>query len=48
MAGLSPMKRIREPSEIAGAIIYLLADATFSTGITLLANGGEEADCARF
>jgi NAD(P)-dependent dehydrogenase (short-subunit alcohol dehydrogenase family) len=43
LAGLSPMKRISEPDEIAAAIVYLLADATFSTGITLSADGGQSA-----
>lgn len=43
LASLSPMKRISHPSEIAAAIVYLLADATFSTGITLSADGGQSA-----
>jgi NAD(P)-dependent dehydrogenase (short-subunit alcohol dehydrogenase family) len=33
------MKRIADPSEIAAAIVYLVADATFSTGVTLSADG---------
>jgi len=41
MAGLAPMKRICEPIEIARGIVYLLADATFTTGIALPADGGQ-------
>ena len=41
LASLAPMKRICEPVEIARGIIYLLADATFSTGIALPADGGQ-------
>ena len=41
MSGLAPMKRIREPVEIARGIVYLLADATFTTGIALPADGGQ-------
>jgi A-factor type gamma-butyrolactone 1'-reductase (1S-forming) len=43
LASLSPMKRVSEPAEIAAAIVYLLADATFSTAITLSADGGQSA-----
>jgi NAD(P)-dependent dehydrogenase (short-subunit alcohol dehydrogenase family) len=43
LASLSPMKRVSEPDEIAAAIVYLLADATFSTAITLAADGGQSA-----
>jgi NAD(P)-dependent dehydrogenase (short-subunit alcohol dehydrogenase family) len=43
LASLSPMKRVSEPAEIAAGIIYLLADATFSTAITLSADGGQSA-----
>ena len=35
------MKRICEPVEIARGIVYLLADATFTTGIALPADGGQ-------
>ncbi|MFT4507162.1 SDR family NAD(P)-dependent oxidoreductase [Caballeronia sp. 15711] len=41
MSGLAPMKRICEPIEIARGIVYLLADATFTTGIALPADGGQ-------
>ena len=41
MSGLAPMKRICEPVEIARGIVYLLADATFTTGIALPADGGQ-------
>jgi NAD(P)-dependent dehydrogenase (short-subunit alcohol dehydrogenase family) len=43
LASLSPMKRVSEPAEIAVGIVYLLADATFSTAITLSADGGQSA-----
>jgi A-factor type gamma-butyrolactone 1'-reductase (1S-forming) len=43
LASLSPMKRVSEPDEIAAALVYLLADATFSTAITLSADGGQSA-----
>jgi NAD(P)-dependent dehydrogenase (short-subunit alcohol dehydrogenase family) len=43
LASLSPMKRVSEPAEIAAGIVYLLADATFSTAITLSADGGQSA-----
>ena len=43
LAGLSPMKRVSDPGEIAAAIIFLLADATFSTGTVLSADGGQSA-----
>lgn len=41
LISLSPMKRISEPREIAKSIVYLLADATFTTGFTLSADGGQ-------
>lgn len=41
LASLAPMKRISEPEEIAASIVYLLADATFTTGLTLAADGGQ-------
>jgi NAD(P)-dependent dehydrogenase (short-subunit alcohol dehydrogenase family) len=40
----TPMKRISEPVEIARSVIYLLADATFTTGAVLAADGGSSAD----
>lgn len=43
LASLSPMKRIADPDEITAAIIYLLADATFTTGSVLSADGGQAA-----
>lgn len=43
LAALAPMKRVSDPAEIAAGIVYLLADATFSTGITLSADGGQSA-----
>ena len=36
----TPMKRISEPVEIARSVIYLLANATFTTGVALPADGG--------
>ena len=41
LAGLAPMRRISDPDEIAAAVVYLLVDATYSTGITLAADGGQ-------
>lgn len=32
------MKRIADPSNVAAAIFYLLADATFSAGVILSAD----------
>jgi NAD(P)-dependent dehydrogenase (short-subunit alcohol dehydrogenase family) len=40
----NPMKRISEPVEIARGVIYLLANATFTTGAVLPADGGSSAD----
>jgi len=40
LAGQSAMKRIADPIEIARAIVYLLVDATFTTGTVLSADGG--------
>jgi NAD(P)-dependent dehydrogenase (short-subunit alcohol dehydrogenase family) len=37
------MKRISEPVEIARSVIYLLANATFTTGVALPADGGSSA-----
>lgn len=41
LAGLAPMKRIGDPFEVARSIIFLLADATYATGIVLPADGGQ-------
>ena len=41
LTSLAPMKRISEPNEIARGIVFLLADATYSTGIVLPADGGQ-------
>ncbi len=41
LASLAPMKRICDPIEIARSIIFLLADATYATGIVLPADGGQ-------
>ena len=38
---LAPMKRISDPVEQARAIVYLLVDATYSTGIVLATDGGQ-------
>jgi NAD(P)-dependent dehydrogenase (short-subunit alcohol dehydrogenase family) len=43
LASYSAMKRWAAPQEMACAITYLLADATFSTGIVLAADGGQSA-----
>ncbi len=43
LASYSAMKRLAEPDEIARGIVYLLADATFTTGITMAADGGQSA-----
>ena len=40
-AELTPMKRVAEPQEIVGAIVYLLSDeASFVTGAELAVDGG--------
>lgn len=41
LISLAPMKRISEPIEIARAIVFLLADATYSTGTVFVADGGQ-------
>ena len=41
LASYSAMKRLADPLEIARGIVYLLADATFTTGITMPADGGQ-------
>jgi NAD(P)-dependent dehydrogenase (short-subunit alcohol dehydrogenase family) len=43
LISLAPMKRISEPIEIARAIVFLLADATYTTGTVLAADGGQSA-----
>jgi NAD(P)-dependent dehydrogenase (short-subunit alcohol dehydrogenase family) len=42
----TPMKRISEPVEIARSVIYLLAlaNATYTTGAVLPADGGSSAE----
>ncbi|MFC1981958.1 SDR family NAD(P)-dependent oxidoreductase [Chloroflexota bacterium] len=41
MVGRTPMKRIGEPDEVVGAMIYLASDAsTFVTGQTFVIDGG--------
>jgi NAD(P)-dependent dehydrogenase (short-subunit alcohol dehydrogenase family) len=40
LLSITPMKRISEPVEIARSVIYLLANATFTTGVALPADGG--------
>lgn len=41
LVSLSPMKRISEPREVAVSIVYLLVDATSTTGFTLSTDGGQ-------
>lgn len=41
LAGLAPRHRVSDPVEIARAIVYLLADATYSTGTVLVADSGQ-------
>ena len=43
LISLAPVKRISEPVEIARAVVFLLADATYSTGTVLAADGGQSA-----
>ena len=43
LISLAPMKRISEPIEIARAIVFLLAGATYTTGTVLAADGGQSA-----
>ncbi len=38
---LAPMKRISQPIEQARAVLYLLADATYTTGVVLSTDGGQ-------
>jgi NAD(P)-dependent dehydrogenase (short-subunit alcohol dehydrogenase family) len=39
LLSITPMKRIADPIEIARSVVYLLADATYATGIVLPADG---------
>ncbi|MET0494235.1 MAG: SDR family oxidoreductase [Actinoplanes sp.] len=41
LASLAAMKRISRPEEIARTILYLLVDATFTTGAVIPADGGQ-------
>lgn len=43
LANGTAMKRLADPMEIARGIVYLLVDATFSTGTVLVADGGLSA-----
>ena len=36
------MNRLGSPDEIAMACLYLAADATYSTGVNLIASGGSD------
>ena len=40
MYATKPIPRIGEPEEVAKLILYLVADATYSTGIDFIADGG--------
>ncbi|MEQ8662850.1 MAG: SDR family oxidoreductase [Gammaproteobacteria bacterium] len=40
IGNLTALRRIAEPEEIARAVLYLAADATFTTGTALLCDGG--------
>lgn len=40
IGNLTALRRIAQPEEIARAVLYLAADATFTTGTTLLTDGG--------
>jgi NAD(P)-dependent dehydrogenase (short-subunit alcohol dehydrogenase family) len=39
LLSITPMRRVADPIEIARSVIYLLADATYATGIVLPADG---------
>lgn len=39
LLSITPMKRVADPIEIARSVVYLLADATYATGIVLPADG---------
>ncbi len=38
-----PMQRVAEPEEVAQAVLYLCRDATFTTGASLMIDGGRTA-----
>lgn len=38
-----PMQRVAEPEEVARAVLYLCRDATFTTGASLMIDGGRTA-----
>jgi len=41
LAGMSPLKRVAEPAEVAGMVSYLAGDdARFVTGASLTIDGG--------
>lgn len=41
VVGLTPLKRIAQPEEIAGAVVYLVSDASsYMTGHTMVIDGG--------
>lgn len=40
IGNLTALRRIAQPDEIARAVLYLAADATFTTGTALLCDGG--------
>jgi NAD(P)-dependent dehydrogenase (short-subunit alcohol dehydrogenase family) len=41
MAGIHPMGRVGQPSEVANAVLWLSSDlASFITGETLMVDGG--------
>jgi NAD(P)-dependent dehydrogenase (short-subunit alcohol dehydrogenase family) len=45
MAAATPLKRLGQPEEIAGAVVYLAsADAGFITGTVMHINGGIRMD----
>jgi NAD(P)-dependent dehydrogenase (short-subunit alcohol dehydrogenase family) len=45
MAAATPLKRLGQPEEIAGAVVYLAsADAGFITGSVMHINGGIRMD----
>jgi NAD(P)-dependent dehydrogenase (short-subunit alcohol dehydrogenase family) len=45
MAAATPLKRLGQPEEIAGAVVYLAsADAGFITGSVMHVNGGIRMD----
>ena len=38
-----PLRRLAQPEEVAAAILYLAADATYATGTVLALDGGSTA-----